>query len=467
MAIAKQRPFGAFCVAAAGSGEGKTTISLALMRALTRRGLTVQPFKCGPDYIDPSFHDFACRRKSRNLDDWMMGENEVKKSFAVNTSDADCAVIEGVMGLFDGAQPGQLQGSTANIALLTDTPVILAVNCRGMAGSIAATVKGYAEFCPRLRVIGVIANRTGSDSHADILRQALELAGLPPLLGHLPRNEAWKMPERHLGLVPFAENTLPDPWFEKLADAVEQYCDLDRIIELVQLPRPVVPTLTVRSPQARLAIALDEAFHFYYADNLDCLRRHGIETVPFSPLRDIALPPDIDGVYLGGGFPEMFAAELEGNESMRTALRDFHAAGNFIYAECGGFMYLSENITDATGATRKMCGLLPGRTTMNGRLRSLGYREARTVADTPFGPAGTTWRGHEFHWSDIEYTGTVMPLWHIAAADGRNLGGTGVRDHQLFASYIHLHFSSNPEATAGLADYLGGLRRCRTSTKCH
>lgn len=448
------KPFSAFCIAAAGSGDGKTTVSLALMRALFRRGLTVQPFKCGPDYIDPSFHDRACRRLSRNLDSWMMGEAEVKTSFHRASADADAAVIEGVMGMFDGARPGSLDGSTARIAQLTETPVLLVVNSRGMAGSIAAMVKGYTEFCPSLRVIGVIANKVGSPGHAAILREALELAGLPPLLGYFPRNEQWIMPERHLGLVPYAENSREEAWFEQLAEAAEELCDLDRILELSRLPRPAAPVETILTTRARLAVARDEAFHFYYADNLDLLRRLGVELVEFSPLHDSTLPPEIDGVYLGGGFPEMFAAGLEANTAMRQELKAFHQSGGFIYAECGGFMYLSESLTDDAGEKRQMCGLVPGRCVMTGKLHSLGYREVESVSETVFGVAGIGWRGHEFHWSDMEFDGEFEPLWRMRNVRNPDWQLTGFRQGNLYAGYIHLHFASNPAAVEQLIENL-------------
>lgn len=446
MTSGNEKTFGAFCIAAAGSGEGKTTISLALMRAISRRGLIVQPFKCGPDYIDTQFHDSASGRRSRNLDSWMMGTDGVAKSFAEASLDADFAVIEGVMGMFDSAAPGSLEGSTAQTALITGCPVILVVNAKGMAGSIAAMVKGYSEFCPQIRVAGVIANNTGSDGHAEILRKALEIANLPPMLGYFPRNDSWKMPERHLGLVPCSENTLDDSYFEMLADAAEKYCDIDRIMNLSRMPRPNAVVKKNTAVRARIALALDGAFHFYYEDNLDILRQAGAELVRFSPLHDRALPENISGLYIGGGFPEMFAAELEANISMKESIAAFQHEGGLIYAECGGFMYLSESITDNSGKKHKMCGLVPGHTTMTGRLRSLGYRKAQTVGDSFFGPAGTLFRGHEFHWSDIEYSDAVMPMWNISNSDGTKTSASGCQDSNLCASYIHLHFASNPKA---------------------
>ena len=447
--------FSALCIAGTSSGDGKTTVTLAMLRALARRKLTVQPFKCGPDYIDPTFHNIAAHRNSRNLDCWMMGAEQVKKSFAGGIADTDCAVIEGVMGMFDSAAPGSLEGSTAEVAALLDVPVILTVNCRGMAGSIAAIVKGYTEFCDKVKVIGVIANMAGSETHAAILRRALELANLPPLLGYLPRNENWALPERHLGLVPFIENEKSDEWFEQLGEAAEQYFDLDRILALCRMKKLEPLKKTSVPARLRLAVARDEAFHFYYQDNLDILRENGFELVNFSPIHDHRLPDNIKGIYLGGGFPEVFAAELEKNSSMRQAIKNFAADGGAIYAECGGFMYLTEKLTDNAGNSMAMCGIIPALTFMGTRLGSFGYREAKTCKDSFFGQAGTILRGHEFHWSDTEFTAPVEPLWLTRGSHPEaEWSPCGYHSGNVCASYIHLHLASNPAAVAAMLQHL-------------
>ncbi len=441
--------FSALCIAGTSSGDGKTTVTLALLRALVKRKLAVQPFKCGPDYIDPTFHNIAAHRHSRNLDCWMMGAEQVKQSFANGIIDTDCAVIEGVMGMFDSAAPGSLEGSTAEIAALLEVPVILTVNCRGMAGSIAAIVKGYTEFCDNVKVIGVIANMVGSETHAAILRQALELAKLPPLLGYLPRNEKWALPERHLGLVPFIENEKSDEWFEQLGEAAEKYFDIDHIVELCRMAKIQPAPKTLLPAKARLAIAMDEAFHFYYQDNLDILQENGFELINFSPIHDERLPDNIQGIYLGGGFPEVFAAELERNTRMRQALKDFAGNGGIIYAECGGFMYLTEKLTDNAGHSMAMCGIIPAHTYMGNRLGSFGYREVKTCKDSCWGPAGTLFRGHEFHWSDAEFTAQMAPLWLKKGSHaGDEWSPCGYHSNNVCASYIHLHFASNRHAVS-------------------
>ena len=337
--------FSTFCIAGTSSGDGKTTVTLALLRALYNRGLNTQPFKCGPDYIDPTFHNKACKKHSRNLDCWMMGAEAVKKSFARGSANMDCSVIEGVMGLFDSSKPGSLSGSTAETAIELNVPVILTINARGMAGSIAAMVKGYTEFCKDINVIGVIANRVGSENHASLLREALEAANLPPLLGYLPRNEDFVLPERHLGLVPFIENEKSGEWFDMLAFEAEKCFDIDKILELTQKPRPVAASIENSECKVRLAIAQDQAFHFYYEDNLDILRNCGFELVAFSPILDTELPGNIGGIYFGGGFPEVFASELSANESMRRQISDFAEAGGSIYAEVW-WIYVSHGVSD-------------------------------------------------------------------------------------------------------------------------
>ncbi|MFA6714419.1 MAG: cobyrinate a,c-diamide synthase [Victivallales bacterium] len=438
--------FNSFCIAGTSSGDGKTLVTLALLRALSRRGLKVRPFKCGPDYIDPTFHRIACKRQGRNLDAWMMGPEAVRTSFSSVCADADCAVIEGVMGLFDGAAPDSLEGSTAQIATLTGSGVILTVNARGMSGSIAALVKGYSEFDPHTRIIGVIANRVGSEKHAELLATALKAADLPPLLGFLPRNSAWELPERHLGLVPFTENSKQEAWFDSLADAAEEYFDIDEILRLSGIAKPVgIEYQDEIQPKFRIGVAMDKAFHFYYADNLDLLERRGFEVVPFSPLTDKALPENCAALYIGGGFPEEFAAELADNMQMRRAVKDFKGT---VLAECGGYMYLSQTVDEY-----EMCGVVPAPTFMGKSRWALGYRRAETLADSFLGPAGTQVRGHEFHWSEIDES-KLSPAWRCRRANGTSVGNCGFSSKNVMAAYLHIHFASNPQIVDNWYEYL-------------
>ena len=434
--------FSAVCVAAGGSGAGKTTVVLALLAALKRRGMRVTPFKCGPDYIDPSHHKAICGTPSRNLDTWMMGGEGARRTFANAAAKSDVAVVEGVMGLFDASSPTTLSGSTADVAATLGVPVLLVLDAKGMAGTIAPIAKGLAEFDPRVEVVGVVANNVGSSRHADILRVALDANGAPPLLGYLTRDEELSIPERHLGLTPASEHAIDSALEERLADAAERCFDIDGILAASRQPVPI--PLSFRMPdkrRGRVALALDEAFHFYYDDNLDILRHLGYEIVHFSPIADESLPSDIDWVFIGGGFPECFADRLRDNSSMRRAIAEFAAGGGMIYAECGGLMYLSNSLTDTTGRCFEMCGVIPVDTTMESRLRSLGYREARVLDGLPFADAGAVLRGHEFHWSSARPTkaSDVQPFLEVRGASGGEWTPAGFRKGNVFASYVHLY----------------------------
>lgn len=409
--------FSGLVIGGTNSNCGKTTVTLALLSALARRGLVVQPFKCGPDYIDPTFHHQAAGRVSANLDGWMTGRDGIINTYRRFASDADVAVIEGVMGLFDGLDG--LAGSTAEVAVTLELPVILVVNARGMAGSISAMVSGYVNWLKELKIAGVIANNTGSERHSAILAQALG----DLWLGCLPRHDEWVLPERHLGLVPFQENRRNREWFKKLGEAAENNIDIDKILERTRSSRPKKISRVADKATLRLAVARDEAFGFYYEENLAVLRENGIELVEFSPLRDKRLPEGVNGIYLGGGFPEIFAAQLTANLEMLKAIRGFKG---LIYAECGGYMYLMEEING-----EKMVGLVPASVSMSGKLRSLGYREV----NGPFGNA----RGHEFHYSHAAMKRQITPLWSCANGD------TGFHEGNVYAGYVHVHWGNNPE----------------------
>ena len=458
--------YAACCIAATHSGAGKTTLTLGLLAALRRRGLRTQPFKCGPDYIDPGHHRRACGVISRNLDTWMMGEAGVRASYARAAATADVSVMEGVMGLFDGATPDRLDGSSAHVCKLLDIPVILTVDARAMARSIAPLVKGFAEFESGVRIVGVIANHVSTDSHAAILREALQAAQLPPLLGTLPRRPEWQIPERHLGLVAETESSGDASWFAALADGIEQHIDIDALLAACRTSRPArpdtAPTTPTQSP-VRLGIARDAAFHFYYQDNLEMLQAAGIELVPFSPLTDPLLPADLDGLYIGGGFPEMFAETLSNNTTMRADIHAFARQGGSIYAECGGLMYLCEKLVDQDERTWAMCDVLPASTRMGGRRCRLGYATATTLQTGIFGPAGTALRGHEFHWSALtEDRRRHDPLFEVASARHTRHDRVGLQQDNVWASYLHVHFASNPAIPQAWGHALRQHREART-----
>ena len=447
----------AFCLAAISSGSGKTTLALGLMRALARRGLHVQPFKCGPDYIDPEFHRIAAGRDSINLDLWMMGAAGVVSSFNRRLANGSCAIVEGVMGLFDGISPSSIEGSTAKVATTLDIPVVLVLDASGMAGTIAAVVSGCVKFHPQLKIAGVIANFVGSANHRQLLSDALKANGLPPLLGSLPGNQDWKLPERHLGLVPEKEILNAASWYDSLAAGVELNVDLDALLEATRMPLPERIADKAKIPsQVKLAVAMDDAFHFYYRDNLDALQNVGVELVHFSPLKDKAIPLGVNGVYIGGGYPEVFASELSANISMRDSMRSFAASGRPIYAECGGLMYLCRSLQDMQGVAHDMCGVFACDVEMGHKLHRLGYRESRTLKESLLGPIGTEYRGHEFHWSKISESSS--PILDAAEAKGLRANArwepSALSCGNVYASYVHAHFACNEAVLGSIAKAL-------------
>lgn len=451
-------------IAGTSSGVGKTSLTLGLTAALRRRGLKVQTFKVGPDFLDPTWLSLASGRPCINLDGWMCGPQYVQEQFAKVSADADIAIIEGVMGLFDGADPASAQGSTAEIARWLDAPVLLVVNAHGMARSLAALVKGYAEFDPELHLAGTIANRCGSARHADWLGDALAAVGLPPLAGAVMRASLPSLPSRHLGLVTADRQNLTTEALNLLADAVEQQLDLPRILWLAEKVSPIpaiapsATSVTAGRP-VRIGLAFDEAFHFYYPDNLQALEAAGATLVRFSPMHDDALPADLDALFLGGGYPEEHAAILEANHAMRQAVAAFAAADRPIYAECGGLMYLSEGIELRDGTLHAMAGALPFATRMLANRKRLGYAEVRQLAHGPFGAADTCLRGHEFHYSEAVTEPSApgwQPAWQVcyrrAAAPVRE----GFTRGRLFASYVHIHFASRHDAARAFVDFCRG-----------
>jgi cobyrinic acid a,c-diamide synthase len=440
-----QAPLRGFVVAGTHSGVGKTTVSLGLLRALVKRGLAVQPFKVGPDFIDPLHHTRAAKRRSRNLDTWMLDESENRQIFARAVADADVALVEGVMGLFDGAEGASDRGSAADIARLLGLPIVLVIDASAMARSAAALIHGFTTFADDLRFAGVILNRVGGEGHADIVRAAL--AGGVPVLGWLSSAEGeMGIPERHLGL------QLPDEqaedYVDRLGDFIEAHIDIDSLFANGTVDRPS-PRPSARRPEGRVRVGVirDPAFCFYYEDNLDQLREAGADLIFFSALKD-DLPDGLDGLYIGGGYPELHAAALETNRALRKHIRAASGAGLPILAECGGLMYLGERLNVAD-QTYEMCGAIPCQTSMPTGLK-LGYVEARTLGG-PLGK-GLVARGHVFHHSDVDRQA------QHPAFDVLGVGPDGFCSGQTVASYLHLHFSSCPKLARNF------IAACSTST---
>lgn len=449
-------------IAGVSSGVGKTTVSVALARALRARGLRVALFKCGPDYLDPTYHARAVGHATQNLDGWMMGREAVRSTFVEATRDADVALIEGVMGLFDGASPTGEEGSTAEIAKWLDAPVVLVVDAGGMARSIAALVAGFAAFDPKLRVAGVIANYVGSRGHAELLEKALRSSAL---LGALPRDAGASFPERHLGLRTADEQALPESALDAWGVIAEEWLRLDAVLELAR-SAPALADDGVVSPvrsdaiRARIGIAEDEAFHFYYADNLRRLEALGAKLVRFSPLHDARLP-DVDGLYLGGGYPEVHAAALAANRSLRADVLAFAERGGPIYAECGGLMFLTQAIRTLDGARHEMVGLLPTEACMRERLQALGYVEVETQARSLLGGKGTRFRGHQFRYSELDpepSLAVVERAYSLRRRRGGETTGEGYCKSNVVASYVHAHWASNPNVAAALVDACASFR---------
>ncbi len=438
-----------FLISAPQSGSGKTTVSLAIMAALVRRGLDVSPFKCGPDFIDPSYHRLVTGRPSVNLDGWMCGEAFVSETFLTNLVGQTIAVIEGVMGLFDGIGASSREGSSAQIAAMTGAPVILVVNARGMAASAAALVKGFAGFDPRVRLAGVIFNNVGSENHSALLKEALA-CHCPEIFcfGCIPRDESLVIPSRHLGLITAEDNPLSADFIGRLADSAERFLDLDRLAGLgfdSTQPADSIRLVSGVEP-VRIAVARDSAFCFMYEDNMRLLREAGAELVFFSPLNDTTLPTDIHGIYLPGGYPELHAVELAKNVSMKESLRAAVAKDMPVYAECGGFVYLTEGIDASDNQLpADFVGIFPVRCRMLPRRKSLGYRQVELTEDVSIGTAGTVVRGHEFHYSEIGKMPEEIKHCYRVSRKGVMLGVEGFRIQNCLASYIHLHFGSNRE----------------------
>lgn len=443
-------------IAGTHSGCGKTTVALGIMAGLRKRGLVVQPFKAGPDFIDAGLHFLAAGRHSRNLDQWMCGDEGVVRSFFRAAHDADIAVVEGVMGMYDGSL------NTFRLAQLIGLPVVLVIDASGIAESAAAVAKGFAEYgndhsCPNIS--GVIFNRVASTRHFERLRKAID--GLP-VLGHLPRESAFGIPHRHLGLVTAEESPLTPAGLDLLSEAVEKNIDLDAVLAMSRTPAKAGGMQGRESRHNsggfRLGIAYDEAFNFYYHENIELLQEAGAEIIKFSLLKDPFLPKEIDSVYIGGGYPELYAERLSSNRAMLCSIREWAEAGMPLYAECGGLMYLSQGIQDKTGRFFDMAGVFPFHTKMLDRPR-LGYRRVRLRTGCILGMPGDLIRGHEFHYSEIasgRYHGDA--IYDVATDSDAEAWPDGFLYKNTLAGYIHIHFGSNPSIATCFANFSKGVR---------
>lgn len=438
-------PLPAFLVAGTSSGVGKTTLSFTLMGLLQQKGFAVQPFKIGPDYIDGGYHRLATGRDSINLDLWMMGWKGLEESFHRYSTGADVAVIEGMGALYDGKN-GTTSGSSAEIAKQLKIPIVLVLDIWGATVTTGAILEGMINFDKKVSVAGVILNRAGSKRHYEMVMKALKPALRKKVIGYLIRSQEREIPERHLGLRTFEENPRALRILKATIETGAQTIDVDRLASLLKLKKRKrsLPGSLWSKPGVRLGIAKDEAFCFYYAENLRMLQEAGAELVYFSPLEDKKLPPQLDGLYLGGGYPESFPQKLSANKKVRNEILQNIKEGMPVYAECGGLMYLSESITGFDDKTFPMVSAVPLKVLMDRMHLTLRYVEIKTTAKTLLGPVGTTARGHEFHFSRIvsnRYRGKSV-------YQGINSVGEkfieGFANKNLLASYCHLHFKSNP-----------------------
>ncbi|MFD3512387.1 cobyrinate a,c-diamide synthase [Streptomyces sp. NPDC058657] len=432
-------------VAAPSSGSGKTTVATGLMAAFTRRGLAVSPHKVGPDYIDPGYHALATGRPGRNLDAYMCGPELIAPLFEHGAAGCDLAIVEGVMGLYDGAAGQGELASTAQVAKLLRAPVVLVVDGSSQSRSVAALVHGFASWDPEVRIGGVILNKVGSDRHEELLREALEGSGVP-VLGALRRARQVRTPSRHLGLVPVAERQAEAvEAVAALAEQVRGGVDLEAVLALARGAggtgvRPWDPGEKVRAAAAGrrpvVAVAAGAAFTFSYAEHAELLGAAGAAVVPFDPLHDEELPEGTRGLVIGGGFPEVYAPDLSANEPLRKAVAELARSGAPIAAECAGLLYLARSLDG-----QPMCGVLDAEARMSEKL-TLGYREAVAVGDSALAAAGTRLRGHEFHRTVIEPGAGAAPAWGITHPQRRVEGF--VQDG-VHASYLHTHWAAAPE----------------------
>ena len=433
--------------AATQSGSGKTTVTLGVMLALRKMGLRVQPFKAGPDYLDPMHHSAVCARISRNLDSWLMQPGAILELFARNAKGADISIVEGVMGLYDGLRDSEY-GSTAHLAKILKAPVILILNAASFSRSAAAIVLGCKEFDKRVNLAGIILNNIGSLNHYHFAKSAIEKKTKIPVLGFLPKDAGIKLPERHLGLVPAGEKKPDAGLYAKLSALVEKNIDIRSIIKISK-QAPGFTKVNLSFPrkadalQVTIAVARDKAFNFYYQDNLEILKALGARLVEFSPLKDKSLPAGIDGMYIGGGYPELFAAKLAENNRLKEEILKYAKLGLPIYAECGGLMYLVKNIIDFHGRAFSMAGVFDCSAVMANKRQALGYIEIKVRKDNILSRQGNKIRAHTFHWSYLKNVSGKDDFAYGVSKNKEKEYPDGLVRENVLASYAHLHFASN------------------------
>lgn len=433
-----------------GSGVGKTTIALALTQILRKKGLKVATFKCGPDYLDPTYHSRASQKICHNLDGWLMGKESVLNTFYQACHNVDIAIIEGMMGLFDGHSPNSEIGSTAEIAKWLASPVLVVLDTRGMARTVSAILKGLKIFDPDLNLAGAFANFTGSPSHIQLLKDASTEV---PILGGLCKHSEQTFPERHLGLYSASEENVSEEKFNFWGEEGEKSLEVNSILEIANsAPEISIPVSNINTTlkRCKIGIAMDSAFHFYYEENLMRLRQAGAELVFFSPLSDSRLT-DVDGLYFGGGYPEVFAPTLSKNKSLLNYIRDLSYKNIPIYAECGGLMYLSKGIKLVEGEFFPMLGLISATSIMEKKLKALGYVEVTTKKETIFGEVGLRFRGHQFRYSDLELdeSNPIELVYNLRKRKSDQVSEEGYSKNSVLASYIHAHWASNPSLAEG------------------
>ncbi len=436
-------------LAAPASGSGKTVITCALLRAFQKEGLKLASFKCGPDYIDPLFHEQVFEIETRNLDPFFSDENELRGILKKGSAGKDLSIIEGVMGYYDGLGGVSTEGSAYDVATKTASPVILIINGKGASVSLAAQIRGFLEFRKDHGICGVILNRV-TKGMFPLLKTFLENELGIQVFGYFPVMEEAQFESRHLGLLLPDEVQDISARLDALADVCRETVDLAAIRKAAEAAETIPVSGTAeteksacqRKDRVRIAVARDEAFCFYYHENLDLLEARGAEIVSFSPLHDKALPEGTQGILLGGGYPELYAKQLSENTSMRHAIRDAVTGGKPLLAECGGFMYLMHQMEDMEGNVYEMCGALPGKAWRTDRLQRFGYVTLTAQKDSLAGPAGTQIRGHEFHYFDTDLNGDIF---RAKKPTGKREWDCMIATETILAGFPHLYYPSNPE----------------------